>query len=173
MVRRSRLVDGLVICSPAFGVKEKVPRIGFSLLSLFAKFFPKLRIVPPPRGGGSALSRLPDEQRKFDQDVACWHGSIGARMARELASASADTEARLNQISIPTLMIWGAADTVISPESMKRAAGRIRPELLTQRVWPLARHHLLVEVEKENVIEQIKIWLAETQFGNKKTSLTN
>jgi acylglycerol lipase len=155
----SRGIDGLVMCSPAFGLTASMPSYAFKVLGGIAKILPKIPLVPPPRDGGRALSRLQEEQAAFDNDPRCWHGWLGPRMATELVRASADTEAQLQNLSIPVLMLWGEADTVISPTAIACAAAKINPNLLTRVILPLARHHLLVEVERYQVIEQIVAWL--------------
>jgi alpha-beta hydrolase superfamily lysophospholipase len=154
-------VSGLILSSPAFGVADQMPQAALGLLGQLSRWLPNAAIIPPPRGGGKALSQILEEQTRFEEDPLCWHGRLGLRMAHQLACASKATEEGLHGIGMPTLMLWGDADTVVNPEAMRRASSRMQPGLVTTEVWPGARHHLFTDRDAESHFLKIRNWLAQ------------
>jgi acylglycerol lipase len=152
-------IAGLILSSPAFGVADPIPKTALSLLRFLGKIAPTLPLVPPPKGGAKALSQTAKAQSDFENDPLCWHGRLGPRMASEMAYASRDTEQLIHEISIPVLMLWGNADTVISPDAMLRTSNKISPQYLSKKIWPEGRHHLFTDLHAESHIECIILWL--------------
>lgn len=156
---RPSSVSGLILSSPAFGIADWIPRAVLGLLGLLSQWLPALPIVPPPKGGAAALSQIPQEQTRFEEDPLCWHGFLGLRMAYQLARASMETEELLHRIDIPTLLLWGDADTVINPDAIRRASRRMSADLVTAEVWPGSRHHLFTDRDTESHFLKIRGWL--------------
>ena len=159
-LRKPSAVSGMILSSPAFGIADQIPKAVLWLLGQFSRWLPNAAIVPPPKGGAKALSRIFDEQRRFEEDPLCWHGRLGLRMVYQLACASKETEELLRGIEIPTLMLWGDADTVIKPEAIQRASRKMSAGIVTSEVWPGARHHLFTDRDSESHFLKIRNWLA-------------
>ena len=157
----TNLVSGLILSSPAFGVADKVPRLALAMLNWLSRFAPSFPMLPPPRFGAAALTRLHSEQVAFESDPLCWHGWLGPRMASELAYASRDTEAKIEKLNVPVLMTWGERDTVISPNAMRRAASKIDSRTLSVRTWPDSKHHLFTDSDAESHFQHIASWLSQ------------
>ena len=159
-LRKPSAVSGLILSSPAFGLADQIPPAALGLLGQISRWLPTAAVVPPPKGGVKALSQIFKEQRRFEEDPLCWHGRLGLRMAYQLACASKETEELMSGLAIPTLMLWGGADTVIKPEAIERAASKMNAGLVTAEVWPGARHHLFTDRDAESHFLKIRNWLA-------------
>jgi acylglycerol lipase len=152
-------ISGLILSSPAFGVADPIPKLALKLLHFLGRLVTTMPLIPPPKGGAKTLSHIKIEQTDFENDRLCWHGWLGPRMASQLAYASNDTEERIHELTIPILMLWGEADTVIAPNAMLRASKKINPQYLSKRIWPDARHHLFTDRDTESHFQQIAHWL--------------
>src|SRR5262249_9810787 len=82
-----------------------------------------------------------------------------AQTARELVNAIHESEARMEEIEVPLLVLHGGADKVTPPKGSQELVRRARSRDKTLKLYPGLYHDLLHEPEKAVVMEDIAAWL--------------
>ena len=94
-------------------------------------------------------------------DPLVYQGGAGARTARELLSAIAQIQDHMEEVTVPLLVMHGAADTVTPPSGSKALVDRARSTDKTLKVYLGMYHDLLHEPEKEQVTADLVKWLGD------------
>jgi alpha-beta hydrolase superfamily lysophospholipase len=94
-------------------------------------------------------------------DPLVYQGAASARTARELLSAIAQIQDHMEEVTVPLLVMHGAADTVTPPSGSKALVDRARSTDKTLKVYPGMYHDLLHEPEKEQVTADLVKWLVD------------
>jgi acylglycerol lipase len=151
---------GLAVSAPAVRIGEETTPALRRLGALLARFTPSLPVMRPSAGGESLLSRDPQVQTRFDADRLNYHGPVQARMGFQLLQASLDARARLEELTLPLLVMQGDADRYVVPAGASELYERARSVDKTLKWWPGCRHELFNEPEQGAVIAYLLDWLA-------------
>ncbi|MGF1617403.1 MAG: alpha/beta hydrolase [Acidimicrobiia bacterium] len=120
---------------------------------------PLARIAPslpiPNNLDGSQLSRDPDVAELYFADPLVLT-STTARLGSYFLRAQTAAKASLDKLGVPTLVVHGGADRIVSPAS---TAGLSELPGVERRLYPKLRHEIFNEPEGPEVIADIVEWL--------------
>jgi alpha-beta hydrolase superfamily lysophospholipase len=142
--------DLLVLSAPGLGGGAAWQRFLAPILALLA---PKLEV--PNRLEGAQLSRdLAVGERYFADPLV--HPRTTARYGNEMFKAMDRVGASLQKLSLPTLVIHGAADTIVPP-GVSAVLGDL--DVVERRLYPALRHELFNEPEGMAVVDDVIAWI--------------
>jgi alpha-beta hydrolase superfamily lysophospholipase len=105
------------------------------------------------------LSHDPEVERRMQADPLCYHGRIRLGLARELYLAAADSRNNFAEITLPFLVMHGAADQITSPRGSELLYQQARSTDKTLKLWPEDRHEIFNEIDADAVIGVMCDWL--------------
>lgn len=148
---------GLALSSPLLGVAVEVPawksKLGIAMSTLVPRFSMPSGLV------GRDVTRDAEQARIYDADPLNVK-TANSRWYTEMLAATERVIERAPELSLPTLLLYGGADRVASPEAAARLAERLR--MADRTVDRLEGHfHELVnepEPERSAVIERYAAW---------------
>jgi acylglycerol lipase len=108
----------------------------------------------------SLISRDPAVVEAYRSDPLVHHGKLPARTAAEIADTVASFPGRVNEITIPTLIMYGTDDHLCPPAGSEMLAERIGAA--DKRVIPYEGlyHEIFNEPERDAVLSDLSEWLA-------------
>jgi acylglycerol lipase len=153
---RERLA-GLILSGPLAAL-EAAPaglRLVGRVLSVLAPSLPLVAI------DATLVSRDPAVVRDYESDPLNHHGKLPARTVAELAAAIKTFPEAVSAITIPTLILYGTADRLCPPSGSTMLAERIGVADKTVKAYAGLFHEILNEPERDDVLTDIRGWLAE------------
>lgn len=142
--------DLLILSSPGLMGGQAWQR---ALAPVAARLAPRLTI---PNGlKGEQLSRDPAVGEAYFADPLVLTKSTN-RLGAELFAAMARTRGVMDRLAIPTCVIHGGADTIVSPAA---SAPLAEIEGVTRKLYPKLRHECMNEPEGREVVGDIIGWL--------------
>lgn len=157
-LRYQRELAGLVLSGPALIVGEDIPAWQTRPLLFLARLVPDLPVLPARSG---LLSRDPEVELRARADPLSYQGRVRLGLARELYLAAAETRSHLVEITLPLLVMHGAADQVASPRGSEQLYQQARSADKTLKLWPEDRHEIFNELDADAVIATMCGWLDE------------
>lgn len=143
----------LVLINPLLEPRFALPEAKGGLLGMFKK-------VGPTSAGtlGYApeqLTRDAGERAKYTTDKYR-HDAITVQAGRAVLELARGLPARLGGLHCPTLLLLGSADPIAAPAGAVRALG----SKAESKTYDGMLHHLLHETGREQVVADIRAWLA-------------
>jgi acylglycerol lipase len=113
----------------------------------------------------SLISRDPAVVAAYRSDPLVHHGKLPARTAAEIADTVAAFPARLQEITLPTLIMYGTEDRLCPPAGSEMLGERIGAA--DKRVIPYQGlyHEIFNEPERDAVLSDLSGWLADRVVG--------
>jgi alpha-beta hydrolase superfamily lysophospholipase len=149
-------IRGLVLSGPCFEFSLPVPTWKVWLGKTASRFLPTLAV--PAGVDPKELSRDPAVGEKYAADplvlrtaTARWYTEALEAEGRALAGAGA--------VKLPSLVMHGAADHIVSPHATERFFAAMSSEDKTLRIIPGARHEIFNETDQEQTIGEVVGWL--------------
>ncbi len=146
----------VVVSGPMLGLAVKVPGWKAGLGKLLAGLMPKLTMtneIDP-----SVLSRNPEVGRRYAADPnVCKKVSAGWFVS--MLRGMAETNASAGRLAIPTYILQGTDDKLVSPEAAKAFFDKLGDIPKSFRFMEGFYHELFQEDQREEVFELIKEWL--------------
>jgi acylglycerol lipase len=146
-----------VILSGTLAQLDPVPKplelVGRAL-SVIAPRTPLIAIDP------ALVSRDPAVVEAYRSDPLVHHGKVPARTAVQLADAVARLPSTVGAISVPTLILYGAADALCPPAGSVMLGERIGATDTTVKAYAGLFHEIFNEPERETVLDDLVTWLA-------------
>jgi alpha-beta hydrolase superfamily lysophospholipase len=105
------------------------------------------------------VSRDPAVVADYAGDPLNHHGPIVAAVAREFVLATSTLPAEVQQITLPTLLMWGTDDRLCPPSGAEMVAANIGSDDLTVERFPGLFHEIMNEPEQAKVLDAIVVWL--------------
>lgn len=149
-------IAGAVVIGSALGRGSGVSRLQFEMASLLSRFAPYCPLI---RIRASDMTRDPEVARTYDADPLVHHGRLNARIVGEVAGAIRWLPNEFHRLTLPLLLLHGAADITASPAGsagLYENAGSVDK---TIRLYEGCRHDLLNEPEHDLVVADIVAWL--------------
>lgn len=137
----------LVLSAPA--VDGNAPAWQRKAAPILGKVLPHAAIPNPFES--DAISRDPAVVDEYDNDPLVTTKTT-ARLGAEIFAAMEDVQASLEDLTVPTLVIHGGADTIV-PARFSAALGEL-PNV-TRKLYPKLRHECHNEPEAEQVLQDI------------------
>lgn len=120
---------------------------------ILARVAPRLEIPNPL--DGAQLSRDPAVGEAYLADPLV-HTRTTARFGHEMFKAMDRVNASLEKLALPTLVIHGAADTIVPPPA-SAPLGDL--DVVERRLYPALRHELFNEPEGMDVVDDVIGWI--------------
>jgi alpha-beta hydrolase superfamily lysophospholipase len=154
LLRKNPKVKGAIITAPWLRLSFEPPRIKLILASVMKNILPGL--IQPSGLNANHLSHDETVVEKYRTDplvhrkisVSLFHGSITAAKY-SLAHAS--------ELKVPTLILHGSDDKILSPEGSREFAGKT--SLADLKIWDGGYHELHNEPFKNEVFAYIINWI--------------
>jgi alpha-beta hydrolase superfamily lysophospholipase len=154
-LRHQDRLNGLVLSGPLAAIDPPSPltRIVAKTLSRLAPRVPAIGVDP------SLVSRDPAVVEAYTSDPLVHHGKLPVRTVAELADAVESFPARVPEITVPTLILYGDADGIVLPEASTMLGRRIGATDRTVKAYPGLYHEILNEPERDQVMDDLVAWL--------------
>lgn len=157
---QSRLA-GLILSGPLAEIEATSGlRAAGRALSALAPRLPLVGVDP------ALVSRDPAVVAAYRSDPLVHHGKLPARTVAELAAAIDSFPARVDQITVPTLIMYGTADRLCPPSGSVMLGERIGAEDKSVRAYDGLYHEILNEPEREQVLDHVCAWIANRAGGH-------
>jgi len=135
---------------------ENVSKILIAASSWVSKVAPKLKVL---KLDSKMVSRDQEEVKKYDEDPLVYHQAITARTGYEILRMMGEVEKKMPTFDLPILILHGTDDQLINPKGSDLLFGKISSQDKTLTKYPGLYHELLNEFEKEQIMEEILIWI--------------
>ncbi len=147
---------GLILSGPL--VALDTPRPLLALSRQLARVVPRLGVYGVD---AAAISRDPEQVRRYDEDPLVHRGRLPVRTVAELAAAIATFPRRTPDLALPLLIMQGLADRIVPPAGAKALAGRAGSQDKTLKLYPGLYHEIFNEAEPERtaVLDDLVGWL--------------
>jgi alpha-beta hydrolase superfamily lysophospholipase len=125
------------------------------LVRLLARIAPKLGMLQLDAG---AISRNPEEVRKYVDDPLVHHGKMSARMMRELLAGMRIVQTGAGEITLPMLIMHGEADEMTPPKGSCFMHEHISSRDKALKLYPGLYHEIFNEPERLEVLRDVLVW---------------
>ena len=151
-------LQGAIITSPWLRLAFEPPVFLVTLGKIMNKVYP--RFATTSQLNSSEICDDAEISKNYENDTLN-HSRISARMYHEITKHGRLAIKTAHKISLPTLLLHGTADKITSVEASKEFAKNIHPDLLTFRLWENAKHELHHQRNRNEIFEQICVWIRE------------
>ncbi|WP_157448929.1 alpha/beta hydrolase [Deinococcus peraridilitoris] len=157
LARDPRGLRGVVLSSPALVVGQEEPAAKRAALRLLSRVAPRTPVSVVAKG---ILSRDPEIDRAFEADTLCYSGRVQARSAYEMMTGADALWGKLGNWTLPTLVIHGDADRLITIEGSRRFVRNIASQ--DRELWeaPGGYHELFNDLDSQLALDKVTGWLA-------------
>ena len=151
-----RPAPDLLVSSGAALAPVGVPTWQQKLASILARVAPKLKVGGKIDGG--ILSRDPSVGEAYLEDPLVPTG-VTAGLGQALFDGMEFHAARRSELSVPTFVLHGGADTLVHPAATELVADLPGVE---RRVLPEMRHEIFNELGHEELLDSVVTWLRDS-----------
>jgi acylglycerol lipase len=156
VIRYQPYVHGLLLSAPAIKTGSSIPPLLVRLSGLVGRVAPKL---PTIKLETSAISRDPQVVKAYEQDPLVYRGGVLARTGAETNRAINEIQSRMEEITLPLLIMHGTADRLTEVEGSQQLYARAESKDKQLKLYEGLYHEILNEPEKEQVLGDIWDWL--------------
>jgi alpha-beta hydrolase superfamily lysophospholipase len=154
LLRRKPNIKGAIVTSPYLRLEFEPPKIKLFLASVMKHLLPGL--IQPTGLNADHLSHDKIEVEKYKTDPLV-HGKISVRLFTGSADAANYSLAHASELKIPTLIIHGSDDKILSVEGSREFAGKTN--LAELKIWDGGYHELHNEKFRDEVFKYIMNWI--------------
>jgi len=147
---------GVVYSGGLFKVNEDISPILQKMSGVVAAILPKL---PTIKLDSEGLSRDPDVEARTQNDPLHYFGGVRARTGDEVLKATAELQARLDELDFPMLIAHGEKDPLTKYEASELLYAKSLSKDKTLKIYPGAKHELFNEINKEEVLGDAVDWI--------------
>jgi alpha-beta hydrolase superfamily lysophospholipase len=108
--------------------------------------------IPEESSDPAGMSRDPETVREYASDPLVYHGGYQRPLLEAEVAALDRFNAELEQITMPVMFLHGEADPFVPFRTSMAAVKRMPTSDLTVRIYPDARHELVNELNRDEVI---------------------
>lgn len=157
--------DGAVLVAPMCKIAEKMrPHpVVINVLTTLCKIIPTWKIIPTEDIIESAIKN-PEWREEVRNNPYCYKGKPRLKTGFELLTVSLEIEKRLNEVSLPFMIVHGGDDTVTDPSVSEALYNTACSGDKTFKLYPRMWHALTSGEPQENidlVFGDIISWLNE------------
>ena len=155
---RQPSIEALVTSGPALHLGPAMQGARAGLLRVMARLTPTLRI--PAGLPASGLSGDPEVIRRYEEDPLV-DTRLTPRLAREMQLAIERTAGGGAAVSVPMLLLHGAADPLCASAGSEAFFASLAPSVAEQsalRLYPELLHEIFNEPEQEQVFHDLLSW---------------
>lgn len=158
------MLSGLILSGAAIVFGGSTPALMRRLAPIVARLAPTLPVMRS--GGAGILSRDPDIDRLWNADPLTYKGKLRARFGHQFQTAAHEVQSRLDQLTLPMLIMHGSNDQLTDPAGSVLIHDLAKSEDKSLVLWPELRHEIFNEPEQEEVIERVVQWLDERRAAS-------
>lgn len=158
-LRYPGLLQGMITCGTPLHGEFARPAWLVALCLRAAPYLPKLRLSPP--GAPSVLTADADMLREWKADPLVERGMWRVGTSAALIRLARDIRREAPSIEIPMLIMHGTADRLVPATGSEFLAAAVRSDDVTLKLYPGLRHELVNEVRRDEIIGDIRDWLAQ------------
>ncbi|MHC1563607.1 alpha/beta hydrolase [Actinomycetospora sp. C-140] len=107
----------------------------------------------------SLISRDPSVVQAYDDDPHVFRGKVPVRTAAELLASAARVTRRLDEITVPLLILHGGDDRVASPAGARLVHDRVSSGDKSLSIRDGLYHEIFNEPERDDVIDAVIAWI--------------
>ncbi|WP_067682842.1 alpha/beta hydrolase [Nocardia miyunensis] len=154
-------VAGVAISAPPLDISAG-SALQRALAPALSRWAPNLGVL---QLDSSMISRDPEVVRGYDADPLVFSGKLPARTGAEILRATETVTARLDRLTVPTLVLHGADDALAAPSSADTVEQRAGAKDLTVIRYPGLYHEIFNEPEQDAVLGDLVGWLEKHLTG--------
>ncbi len=143
---------GCILSGPAIKTALEPGALQLLLLRILSALAPGAGALQLDAGG---VSRDPEVVAAYVNDPLVYHGKLPARLVTELFSGMRRVQQRASEITLPLLLLHGAADSLTDPEGSRFLAARAGSADKTLTIYPGLYHEIFNEPERETVLADV------------------
>jgi alpha-beta hydrolase superfamily lysophospholipase len=151
-------IRGLVLSAPVLKVSKDISPFLQKISSFIGTLFPKLPTIKLDCRG---ISRDKSVVADYDCDPLVYRKGIIAKTGAELIRAAKEIQGRLEEMSLPILILHGASDPMSDINGSRKLYSEAKSNDKTLKEYENLFHCILHEPEKDLVMEDIRLWLSE------------
>lgn len=148
-------VAGIAVSAPPLDISAG-SALQRALAPVLSRWTPNLGVL---QLDSSMISRDPEVVRAYDADPQVFRGKLPARTGAEILRATETVTARLDRLTVPTLVQHGTADALAAPSSADTIEQRAGAKDLTVIRYPGLYHEIFNEPERDAVLGDLVGWL--------------
>ena len=156
LIKHAPDLAGVVMSGTTIKIGPDIPQVLVSLSGIIGRLMPRLPIL---KLDATALSRDQSIVDGYLNDPFVYTGAIPARTGATINRAFANIRQRLNEITVPILLLHGAEDRLIDPEGSRLAYELIGSTDKTLDILDGLYHEILNEPEGPEILQEIEHWL--------------
>ena len=126
---------------------------------VFALIAPRYQFTASHRNG-PPVSRDPEALKAKYSDQLVFTGSIRVRTGYEILRLTSYLQQHLHRITVPMLVMHGADDMVTDPQGSQKLYEEASSSDKSLNLYNGLLHDLLIEPEKEKIMDNIVDWLS-------------
>lgn len=154
LLRKNPRIKGAIVTSPYLRLAFEPPKIKLILASVMKNILPGL--IQPTGLNTTHLSHDKTVVEKYVNDPLV-HGKISVSLFYASAEAAKYSLSHASELKIPTLILHGNDDLILSPDGSREFAGKSDKAEL--KIWDGGYHELHNEPFKEEVFKYIMNWI--------------
>jgi alpha-beta hydrolase superfamily lysophospholipase len=155
VLHHSPQVDGVIVAAPPLG-GVGVPPLLMALGRIMSRVFPRFSL-----NVGMDLTGLARDPAIIDAVLAdpLFHRRGTARLSTEVTAAISRVQHLANKLSVPLLILHGAADRMVSPEGSRIFFNKACCPDRELKEYPGAYHGLFADFGHEEVLRDVEQWI--------------
>ena len=154
LLRRDPKVKGAIVTSPFLRLAFEPPKIKLFIASVMKNLLPGL--IQPSGLNTSHLSHDIEVVEKYKNDPLV-HGKISVSLFAESVVAAKYSLKHASELKVPTLILHGSDDMILSPEGSREFAAKT--SMAELKIWEGGYHELHNEPFKDEVFKYIMDWI--------------
>jgi len=161
---------GFVLSGPAVGLPPDVGRVLFTAAKAMSILVPKFGVKVLDV---KTLCSDPEVLKEYEQDKLIWHGKVKSRVGTELCYAAEDNLNNASKFRVPYLLCQGSKDLIVDPQKNAKFHNESPSKDKTLLLYKKSMHEILLDVEKQKVMDDILKWLNERLVPNTSNTKTD
>lgn len=162
-------LKGFILSGPALKLQPSVSGGEKAAARFFSSVLPGL---PAQALDDSEFVRDPAAKAELASDPLVDHANLPARSAAAALDAIEDVQRRMEQVTVPFLVMHGSADKATNPEGSRELYARAHSTDKTLKIYDGLYHDLMHEPEHDRIIGEVTAWiLARTPASGERSAL--
>jgi acylglycerol lipase len=149
-------IQGLVLSAPALKAGKSVSKARIAATKVLGGVFPNLDVL---KVDPKQFSRDAAVVRENETDPLVFQEPGPARTASQFISALGTISERMEDVTVPLLVLHGTGDTLTDPDGSRDLVRRARATDKTLKLYDGLFHDLVHEPEKAQVLGDVSAWL--------------
>lgn len=156
LVTHQQHYAGAILSGPAIMAAQEPSWLMIRVSRLLSRFAPRLGVLGLDAAG---VSRDPAVVAAYLADPLVYTGKMSARLAAEMFDAMAAVRGQAGRISLPLLLLHGAADSLTEPAGSQYLADTVSSPDRELKLYPGLFHEIFNEPERDSVIADVTGWI--------------